>query len=60
MRAFGPRQVQISVPDPNAAGFIVECRRQCLLIAAGSEEQSYPLEMRFWEDASADAWDDLD
>jgi len=39
LRAAGLRPVQIWVPDTRSPGFAEECRRQCLLIAANSDER---------------------
>ena len=59
MRAAGLRPVQIWVPDTSAGGFAAECRRQCEAIAATEQTDAGQAETVFWEQVSADAWDDL-
>jgi hypothetical protein len=59
MRAAGLRPVQIWVPDTRVAGFAAECRRQCERIAEAEGTVEGRTEAEFWEQVSADAWDDL-
>jgi hypothetical protein len=59
LRAAGLRPVQLWVPDTRAPGFAKECRRQCLLIAHAENSTGGRAENEFWEQVSADAWDDL-
>ncbi len=60
LRAAGLRPLQLWIPDTAAPGFAEECRRQCLLIARAEATDEARRETEFWEQASADAWDDLD
>lgn len=39
LRKAGLKPIQIWVPDPARRGFVAECRRQSLLINAGSDEK---------------------
>jgi hypothetical protein len=59
MRAAGLRPVQIWVPDTRSPGFATECRRQCKLIADAERTKEGRTETVFWEQVTADAWDDL-
>jgi Protein of unknown function (DUF3018) len=59
MRAAGLRPVQIWVPDTRSPGFATECQRQCELIADVERTAEGRTETEFWEQVSADAWDDL-
>jgi hypothetical protein len=59
LRAMGLRPVQIWLPDTRAPGFAAECRRQCLLLTSAEDSSDGRAETTFWEQASADAWDDL-
>ena len=38
LRAAGLKPIQIWVPDPKAAGFAAECKRQSLIIQLNPEE----------------------
>ena len=53
MRAAGLKSVQIWVPDPQAPGFIEECRRQSLIIRNDPMEThdlEQLAELADWED----------
>jgi len=41
LRAAGLRPVQIWVPDTRSAGFVAECRRQCLALRKGRSESGH-------------------
>jgi hypothetical protein len=54
MRAKGIRQIQLWVPDTRSPEFAEECRRQSLLIAADSTEQTIMEELEILQDT--DGW----
>jgi hypothetical protein len=50
LRKAGLKPVEIWVPDPARRGFVAECRRQSLLINAGSDEKRVMRELEAFID----------